>query len=48
MDLAGQAWQGWMRTGGLARLDRGGGRLEIRDRERGNCIKYKRNFIYCD
>jgi hypothetical protein len=24
MDLARQAWQGWMRTGGLARLDRGG------------------------
>jgi hypothetical protein len=25
VNLAGQAWQGWTRTGGLARLDRGGG-----------------------
>jgi hypothetical protein len=40
MDLAGQAWQGLTRIGGLARLDRGGGggRLVIRDRERCNCI----------
>jgi long-subunit acyl-CoA synthetase (AMP-forming) len=34
MDLARLARQGWIRTGGLARLDRGGRRLEIRDRER--------------
>jgi acid stress-induced BolA-like protein IbaG/YrbA len=34
VDLAWLARQGWTRTGGSARLDRGGRRLEIRDRER--------------